>query len=297
VFGQGYVFAAAELYDPSMKRFSQTGSMHARRTLHTATLLDNGKVLIAGGDDGTTSLTASELYDPASQKFIATGEMSIGRTDCTATRLANGKVLIAGGFQLLPDFSGSVLDTAEIYDPVTGSFSLTGTMTSTREMHTATLLLDGRVLITGGVNNDEGVLDTAEFYDPATGLFSAAGHMTTSRYGHLAAPLGDGDVLIAGGVDDAGSSLNSAELFVASTHEFTKVSAMPHDRFYVGATPLSDSEILVAGGYTQCPSAAASFCFKPVKTALIFDHTSNTFVSIPPMRSARGSFASTPLQH
>jgi hypothetical protein len=294
IFGTGKVFAIAELYNPSKGRFSNTGAMLEARTGHTATLLADGKVLIAGGDDGTTSLPGAELYDPASATFTATGAMSIGRDECTATLLANGQVLIAGGFQRLPDGSGSRLDTAELYDPVTGSFSLTGTMTSARQGPTATLLPDGRVLIAGGVSNDAG-LDTAELYDPVTGLFSPAGHMTTSRYGHLAAALGDGDVLIAGGIDNAGSSLASAEIFHAASGKFTKVAKMPRDRFFVGATVLSRNEILVAGGYTQAPSPASSFGEKPVRTALIFDHKSDTFRSISPMTSPRGNFASASL--
>ena len=296
MFGAGRkIFASAEIYNASKKRFSNTGAMLEARTGHTATLLADGKVLIACGDDGTTSLTDSELYDPASAKFTETGAMSIGRDQCTATLLANGKVLIAGGFQLLPDFSGSVLDTAEIYDPASGLFSPTGMMTSPRQGPTATLLPDGKVLITGGVDNNQNVLDTAELYDPVTGEFSAAGHMTTSRYAHLAAVLGDGDVLIAGGIDNAGSSLASAEIFDANNESFGAIAAMPRDRFRVGATVLTSSTILIAGGYTQCPSSALSFCEKPVNTALIFDHKTDTFRSIAPMTSPRASFASASL--
>ena len=296
MFGAGRkIFASAEIYNASKKRFSNTGAMLEARTGHTATLLASSKVLIACGDDGTTSLTDSELYDPASAKFTETGAMSIGRDQCTATLLANGKVLIAGGFQLLPDFSGSVLDTAEIYDPASGLFSSTVTMTSARQGPTATLLPDGKVLITGGVDNNQNVLDTAELYDPVTGEFSAAGHMTTSRYAHLAAVLGDGDVLIAGGIDNAGSSLASAEIFDANSGSFGAIAAMPRDRFRVGATVLTSSTILIAGGYTQCPSSALSFCEKPVSTALIFDHKTDTFRSIAPMTSPRGTFASASL--
>ena len=294
MFG-GKVFASAELYDPSNGGFSDTGAMIEARTGHTATLLADGKVLIAGGDDGTTSLTDSELYDPAIAKFRETGALNFARDRCTATLLASGKVLIAGGIQLLPDGSGGILDTAELYDPVTGSSSLTGTMTSSREMHTATLLPDGRVLINGGVSNDGGVLDTAEIYDPATGLFSAAGHMTSTRYGHMAAALGDGDVLVAGGFDDAGSTLASAEVFVAASGKFVKIASMPRDRFFVGATVLTSNTILIAGGYTQCQSSAASVCERPIRSALIFDHTSDTFRSISSMKSARGTFAAAPL--
>ena len=121
--------------------------------------------------------------------------------------------------------------------------------------------------------------------------------MTTSRYGHLAAALGDGDVLVAGGIDNAGSSLKSAEVFVVGSGKFVRVAPMPRDRFMVGATVLSSSEVLVAGGYTQCPSSSASFCEKPVKTALIFDHGSDTFRLISPMTSPRGTFASASLSH
>jgi hypothetical protein len=168
-------------------------------------------------------------------------------------------------------------------------------MNSARESHTATLLPDGLVLITGGFDNNGTGLDTAELYNPTTGHFRPAGKMTTSRSGHLAAALGDGDVLVAGGIDNRGVSLKSAEIFVAGTGKFVKVAAMPRDRFLVGATILSSSEILIAGGYTQCPSGAASFCEKPVSTALIFDHKSDTFFPISPMTSPRGNFASASL--
>jgi WD40 repeat protein len=297
MFGAGQIFASAELYNPSKRRFSNTGAMLEARTGHTATLLADGKVLIAAGNDGTTSLTSAELYDPASAKFTATGSINIGRERCSATLLANGQVLIAGGITLQPDGNGSVQDSAELYDPTMGLFIPTGPMTSARENHTATLLPDGRVLITGGFSDNVGVLDTADLYDPVTGLFSPAGHMTTSRSGHFAAALGDGDVLVAGGIDDRGVSLKSAEVFVALSGKFVKVASMPRDRFSVGATALSSSEILVAGGYTQCPSPASSFCEKPVKTALIFDHKSDTFRSIPRMTSPRGTFASATLSH
>ncbi len=195
-FGSG--FAESEVYDPATNSFTRTGAMSAARFAHTATLLPNGKVLIAGGlpSDSAGALLTAELYDPATGTFIATGNMGTPRGAHTATLLANGKVLVSGG--LMSVDATATAPSAELYDPATGNFTPTGSMTEARERHTATLLPDGRVLIVGG-NSVTDTLTSAEIYDPLTGSFAVPGSMGTPRSTHTATLLPDGTVLVAGG--------------------------------------------------------------------------------------------------
>jgi hypothetical protein len=205
----GTGLASAELYDPSTGTFTQTGSMAVGRFLHTATLLQNGKVLVVGGALTSTSdpVATAEVYDPATGVFSMTGAMATAREQHTATLLADGRVLIVGG--TTPTGTGDLQPTAtvEIYDPSTGSFSVTGSMAEARSLHTATLLPSGNVLVAGGGGENS----TAELYDPATGSFSITGGMEIGRSGHTATLLPNGSVLVAGGGIYAG--LASAELY------------------------------------------------------------------------------------
>ena len=132
--------------------FEETGSMATARAFHTATLLPDGKVLVAGSND----FSSIELYDPASGTWATTGSMIDGRAGHTATLLATGKVLVACGV----NSSFGLLATAELYDPMTGTWSATGSLATARDVHTATLLADGKVLVAGGFG-DNGVLRSA----------------------------------------------------------------------------------------------------------------------------------------
>ena len=203
----GTGLASAELYDPGTGTFTETGSMAVGRFMHTATLLQNGKVLIVGGAVTSASdpVATAEIYDPATGTFTMTGAMATAREQHTATLLADGRVLIVGGATSAG--AGDPTATAEVYDPSTGSFSVTGTMADARTYHTATLLPSGKVLVAGGGDANS----TAEVYDPATGSFSITGGMEIGRSGHTATLLPNGSVLVAGGGIFAG--LASAELY------------------------------------------------------------------------------------
>jgi hypothetical protein len=207
----GLSLASAELYDPSAGKFTAIADMTAARTSHTATMLPNGLVLIAGGQGNRSFGMTAELYDPDVGTFTATSTMVADRSYHTATMLPNRLVLIAGGEYFTGGLGATATGTtagAELYDPEAGTFSATGSMTVPRLLHTATMLLDGKVLIAGGTD-EFAVFASAELYDPEAGTFSATGSMVARREYHTATLLPDGNVLIVG--------LNwSAELYGAS---------------------------------------------------------------------------------
>jgi N-acetylneuraminic acid mutarotase len=173
--------------------------MPAVREGETATLLGNGQVLVAGGDDGTNLSTSgpniyssAELYNPVSNTWSSAGSMAAPREGQTATLLANGKVLVLGGED--DNLSGQgyhYTSTAELYDPVSNTWSSAGSMATSRLYHTATLLSNGEVLITGGQSGGPfgATLSSAELYDPVGNSWSAAASMATARKGHVATLL------------------------------------------------------------------------------------------------------------
>jgi N-acetylneuraminic acid mutarotase len=201
--------ASAELYDPATGKWTVTGYLNHARQSHTATLLTDGRVLVAGGKDASSTHASAEIYDPATGQWSTTGSMTDGHMYHAATLLADGRVLVVGGYPNPHSVYASGI--VEIYDPGTGLWTTTNSLSHPRECHSATLLSNHKVLVTGGVNNS--TLASSELYDPATGTWSTVGELIYKRDSHTATLLNDGTVLAVGGEAVPSHVRASAELF------------------------------------------------------------------------------------
>jgi len=232
---------------------SLTRNMTVARARHSATLLPDGHVLVAGGFVATSPATQSaELYDPSSSTWNATEDMADARSRHTATWLPSGKVLVVGG----RSGSGLALATAELFDPVFAAWTAAGDLSVPRDSHTATLLADGRVLVTGGLSLGDGpdnpVEKSAEIYDPNTGTWSLIDHMSHARFGHTATLLADGTVIIAGGAGPRSDGVYTVtvEIYNPASGVWNNVNPMATPRGSHNAVLLLDGTVLVAGGLT-----------------------------------------------
>ncbi len=255
--------------------WTSTGAMTTLQADHTAMLMNNGKVLVAGGQNPSGTISTTEVYDVASGTWSATAPMASKRSLYGATLLPNGKVLVTGGF-----VNGGVAAASELYDPASGAWSAAGSMISARYYHTATLLPNGKVLIAGGQAHGGGNYASAELYDPATGTWSATGSMASAHAQHTATLLPDGKVLVAGG-----STLASAELYDPASGTWSATGPMVSLRYFHTATLLNNGKVLVTGGNNNSNGYYSS--------AEVYDPASNTWSATASMASARGYHTAT----
>ena len=244
----GTNWTSAELYDPGTNLWSPTGDLTAPRAFATATVLPNGKVLVVGGGDNSF-LSSAELYDPITGSWSPAGTMSVARGFHTATLLSDGRVLVAAGASLA---SGTLTlrSGVEIYDPATGSWTATGSLNTARVFHTATLLPNDKVLVTGGSDFTSVIYRSTELYDPSTGQWSETGKLTTSRISHTATLLPNGRVLAVAGFNNepVNFSQRSAELYNPDTESWTSTAELNVVRGNHAATLLADGKVLISGG-------------------------------------------------
>lgn len=243
VGGQGKL---AELYRPANGTWQATATMNRSRTLATATLLPNGKVLVVGGFSGMVEASA-ELYDPQSGQWTLTGSMGVGRYHHTATLLANGKVLVAGGkdwtYTQCGYYTCPPIASAEVYDPATGTWSRTASLPADIRSYAAVRLLDGRVISIGGVRSNR---TAATIHNPASHTWQAAASLNIDRYyaPYAATRLADGRVLVVGGNPNS----RFAEVWDQAAGFWSATGAMANARSSgPGVALLADGRVLVEG--------------------------------------------------
>ena len=241
--------AITEIYDPIRRTWSETGSLTIGRTEHTATSLADGKVLVAGGKDSYDGsvLTSVEIYNPINGNWSSAPSLSVPRRGHSATLLADGRVLIAGGRYSTdnPDVHAS----AEIFDPASGTWSSTDPLLTPREGHSATRLLDGRVLIVNGYY--QSWLATAEIFDPASEAWSQVPTpLFCHGVAHTATLMPDGKVLVVGGACGSGipGIQEDAEIYDPRTSTWTAIAPLPAGREAHTATLVRYGRVLVVGG-------------------------------------------------
>jgi len=270
-------FRSAHTANVRVGSVSAVGAMLEPRSGHTATLLPNGNVLIAGGMRRNQDFYKSaELYDPATRKFQATGEMNERRVSPIAVLLGSGKVLIAGGW-----VGHGCTNSAELYDPAIGKFaSIASKMTTVRGDARGTLLADGDVLITGGADHDSpSGIASAEIFHPASMSFVAVGSMHFARVAHTATALGDGRVLIVGG---RGEKVNAvAEVYDPKTRRFSDTGSLMTARYKHTAGLLRDGRVLIAGGSDERDWSGN------LSSAEIYDPRTGKFSAAPSLNEKR----------
>ena len=272
---------SAEIYNPASSSFTNTGAMAQTRSA-PAVLLNNGNVLIAGGytcdtSGNCSSLSSAEIYSPSAGSFSSAGNMTVARSGQTMTLLSNGTVLIAGGQTCTSATSCSALSSAEIYDPIAGTFTATSNgMSTARFGASAVALNSGLVLIAGGFDGTN-LPAAAEIYNPTQpGFTGSRPQLNTPRFNATATLLNNGQVLVAGGSICAlpGCPTNVAEIYDPVANTFTVAGGMNVPRFNHTATLLTNGQVVIVGGFSSCGSS----CTSEASTEL-FDPAAGVFSS------------------
>lgn len=277
VFIVGGGYTEARLFDPLTRKWTKTTSAPLTYKFHTATLLTDGQVLVAGGKEGVADASAY-LYDPVSAQWSTTASMGQARAHHTATRLADGRVLVVGG-----EASG-LSASAELYDPSKKTWSNTGSLNQGRSGHTATLLENGNVLVVGGNGTGKTPLQSAEVYQAATGTWVPTEPMTQSRSEHTATRLADNRVIVVGNQENSDGAATT-ELYDPATNAWTRGADMIQKRSKHQATLLQTGQVLVSGGFHKSDGI--------LKTAELYDPVTGTWNEVGSMNIDRYSHTLT----
>jgi len=238
--------------DPATGQATRIAVLASGRASHSAVVLEDGRILVAGGSIALVGAPSSELVDPARGSVVDAGRLALSRTAHAATRLADGRVLLTGG---------TGRDTAELWDPDTRRWRLLASrLQHPRAGHSATLLGDGRVLVVGGDAGGFAGYRFAELWDPRTEAFTPVDAPGAEpRMLHAAWRDGTGDVNVAGGERVSATGvvpLASVWRFEAATARWVAAAGLAGARTLAASVQIDAQAVLLAGG--QTPEDAAS---------------------------------------
>ena len=247
------ISGSGAMYTVSVGTGSGTGTIRLD-VADDDSIVDGASNPLGGTSVGNGNFTSGESY-LIPVPWISTGTLIGGRQEHTATLLTNGKVLVVGGYR------GGYLDSAELYNPATGTWTSTSSLIGPRNNHTATLLANGKVLVVGG-NGSSGHLASAELYDPATGTWTSTGALNGARNNYTATLLANGQVLVVGGYSPTGV-LASAELYDPATGIWTSTGALIQSRYAHTATTLANGKVLIAAGFGPSGARISAELYDP----------------------------------
>gem|GEM_PF-658207 len=275
----GYLLST-EIFDPVTNQWTAGPDLPGPRARATGTLLNNGKVLVVGGQDNAAILSSTVIYDPDTNSWSPGPSLTYARTAHTATLLPDGRVFVAGG---TGDFGGTqIVAQTEIYDPNTNTWSVGASMPTPVFYSVATASADGKIIVTGGQVST--FQTTVQIYNISTGTWSTGASMTTARVAHAAVLLNSGKILVAAGYNSSGS-VGSSEIYDVSTNTWTAGPALNVARNAPSAMLLADGKVLLAGGeYAPGRSTA---------TAEIYDPDAGTWTLDPRFLNTPRALAST----
>lgn len=294
--------AIAEVWTPGTRRWRRAANLSSGRLGHSATLLSDGRVLVAGGVEASGRHGSAEVWDPSTDRWTSAGAMLVPRTDHTAVCLADGRVLVAGGVHTsnMNDPSGLwtvlAVETAEIWDPATNAWTPAGDH-GPRQDPSVTLLADGRVLVAGGAASFSGGTNTASVFDPHTSRWIATHPMIAHVTGHAAARLADGRVLVTGGsleVEPLGCGpatggppcvfVGTSQIWDPRTNRWTRAEAMRVARADHALVALPDGRVAAVGGVDVNRGRGVE------RSAELYDRSTGRWTLGGPLATARSDF-------